>query len=150
VNCTSATSYNCDATITFFLFRYLHSTSCITYWPTWSLNAAQWSKQFHNDASTYWSKNHFPWKTRNSHGTPLHVLRSPCWRALLQKKKRLDVAINFFNDNQHVKIYHSEKFQQFARFNSNVIKFHEVKMACFRKKVAHEQKDKKCLRNTNI
>ena len=53
VNCTSATSYNCDATITFFLtaqqwctncqyflFRYLHSTSCITNWPTWSLNAA--------------------------------------------------------------------------------------------------------------
>jgi len=33
--------------------------------------------------------NHFPWKSRNphgtlkSHGTSLHVLRNPCWRALL-------------------------------------------------------------------
>jgi len=29
-------------------------------WPTWNLNAAQWSEKFRNDASTYWSKNHFP------------------------------------------------------------------------------------------
>jgi len=42
------------------------------------------------------------------------------------------------------------KLQQFARFNSNVIKFHEVKIRPVSKKVAHEQKDKKCLRNTNI
>jgi len=34
------------------------------------------------------AKNHFPQKTRNPHGTPLHVLRNPrvsrnpCWRAL--------------------------------------------------------------------
>jgi len=61
VNCTSATSYSCDATTTFFLnwitvnnkwlnnykhflFRYLHSTSSTTNWPTCSLNAARWSK----------------------------------------------------------------------------------------------------------
>jgi len=35
------------------------------------------------------AKNHFPWKTRNphrtlkTHRTSLHVLRNPCWRALL-------------------------------------------------------------------
>jgi len=90
----TAISYKCDATTTFFycttmnnkwrtsyqyfLFRYLHSTSFITNCPTWSLNAARWSKKFRNDASTYWSENHFLYKTRNSHGTPLHVLRNPC------------------------------------------------------------------------
>jgi len=42
------------------------------------------------------------------------------------------------------------KFQQFAQFNSNVIKFHEVKLRPASKKVAHEQKDKKCLRNINV
>jgi len=43
-------------------------------------------------------------KKRETPRNPLHVLRNPCWRALLQKKKRLDVAINFLNKNQHAKI----------------------------------------------
>ena len=77
VYCTSATSHNCDATITFFNcttvnnrrrknYQYLfsgyqlHSTSCTTNWPTWNLNAKRWSKDFLNDASTYWARNHFP------------------------------------------------------------------------------------------
>jgi len=51
----------------YLLFRYLHlhSTSGITNWPTWSLNAARWSKKFHDHASTYWRKKSFPSKTRN-------------------------------------------------------------------------------------
>jgi len=34
------------------------------------------------------ARNHFPSRTRNphgtltTHGTPLHALRNPCWRAL--------------------------------------------------------------------
>jgi len=37
------------------------------------------------------AKNHFPYNTRNpngtleTHGTPLHVLRNPCCRALVKK-----------------------------------------------------------------
>jgi len=34
----------------YFLFRCLHSSSCITNLPTWSPNEARWSKKFHNDA----------------------------------------------------------------------------------------------------
>ena len=105
VNCTSATSYSCDTTITFSLtaqqwttsdatatnisFPYLHSTFCIANWPTWSLNATRWSKKFHNDASTHWSKKSFPLKNKNPHGTPLHVLwnprvpQNPCWKELI-------------------------------------------------------------------
>ena len=30
----------------YFLFRYLHSISCTTNWPTWNLNAARWSKNY--------------------------------------------------------------------------------------------------------
>jgi len=47
----------------YFLFCYLHSTSCITYWPSWSLKAAQWPKKNHKDGSLYptVAKNKFPW-----------------------------------------------------------------------------------------
>jgi len=29
------------------------------------------------------ARTHFLYKTTNPHGTPLHVLRNPCWRALI-------------------------------------------------------------------
>jgi len=35
------------------------------------------------------ARNHFPYKTKNphgilkTHGTPLHVVRNPCWKALI-------------------------------------------------------------------
>ena len=80
VNCTSATSYNYDATITFFVIAQQWTSDlstiniscsaictqpCITNWPTWSPNAARWSKKVHTDASTYWSEKSFPLKMRN-------------------------------------------------------------------------------------
>ena len=46
-------------------------------WPTWSQNAARWSKNYimtHQHTEPW---NHFHWKTRNPHGTPLHVFRNP-------------------------------------------------------------------------
>jgi len=44
----------------YLFFGYLHSTSCTTNWPTWNLNAARWSKNFHNDDQRTQARNHFP------------------------------------------------------------------------------------------
>ena len=74
-------------TINIFGYK-LHSTSYLTNWPTWSLNAA-WVTviQRNNLIMTYQrieARNHFPYKTRNpsgtlkTHGTPLNALRNPC------------------------------------------------------------------------
>jgi len=72
----------------YFLFHYLHSTSCTTNWLTLSLNAARWSKNYIMTHQHTKPRYHFSWKTRNPHGIPLHVLWNPrvswnpCWRAL--------------------------------------------------------------------
>ena len=53
----------------YFLFYHLHSTSCTTNRPTWSVNVARWSEKFHNDVSTHWIKKPFTLKTKTPHGT---------------------------------------------------------------------------------
>jgi len=53
-SCTTMNNWRTNCR--YFLFRHLHSTSCTTNWPTWSLNGARWCKKFHNDASTCWIK----------------------------------------------------------------------------------------------
>jgi len=55
-----------------FFNYYLHSISCITNWPTWNLNAVRWSKNFRNDASTYWSKRSFLRKKQGTLTEPLN------------------------------------------------------------------------------
>jgi len=66
---------------------------------------------------------------------------------------QFDVATNFSKNNQHVKIsLITLKVSAACTVQqcSNVIKFHEAILGLFQNKVVHEQKDKKCLRNTNI
>jgi len=50
-NCTTVSNNS-----QYFLFRYLHSTSCTTNWLTWSLNASRWSKNYIMTLQQYWSK----------------------------------------------------------------------------------------------
>jgi len=98
LNCTSATSYSCDATTTLFLIAQQWTTSDATTINIYcSANCTQppvqltgllavWMRHGDpkcHDASTYWSKKSFPSKTRNLHGTleihrtPPHVLWNP-------------------------------------------------------------------------
>ena len=70
VICTSTTSYNCDATITFFLivhwnYQFFSAINCAQ--PPAQLTGllGTWMQRgdlnnFHNDSSTYWSKKSFP------------------------------------------------------------------------------------------
>jgi len=97
VNCTWATLYNCDATITFFkhnnerqvaqqlsifLFHLLTATAVNLLnnkWPTWSLNAAQWSKKYHA-ASTYWSRKSFPLQNETRCRNPTTCSAEPLFK----------------------------------------------------------------------
>jgi len=70
------------------------------------------------------------------------------------------VVTNFLNNNQYVKISLTALKVCTVQQNPNIIKFHEAKLTSVLekngmwytniRKVVHEHKDKKCLRNTNI
>jgi len=65
--------------LSIFLFHLLTATAVnVLYnkWPTWSLNEAQSSKQFH-DASTYWSKKSFPLQNEKPWRNPTTCLAEP-------------------------------------------------------------------------
>jgi len=60
-----------------------------------------------------------------------------------------------FKQNMKIKSWQKvinevQKNKQSKIEKTNVIKFHEAKFKLVSEKVVHEQKDKKCLRNTNI